>query len=268
MSSPSTPPVLRTRRSGATAWLTLSRPASLNAFDFALQQALRDEIDRVAADDSVRCVVLTGDGRAFCAGADLDIADVEPGRRLAPRTEDELRMRYNPIVKAIRTMPKPVVAAVNGPAIGVGCALAMACDHVIAADTAVFSLAFAKVGLTLDAGASVLLGARIGFGRVNRMALLAEQVDAATAASWGMVDAVVAADDLTGSVTERARRFATGPTLALAATKRTLNAALLPHLDAVFESEVAGQTALVDSADFRSGAVAFAERRRPEFTGR
>ena len=267
MASAPHPHVLRTHRAGATTWLTLSRPDSLNAFDFELQQALRDEIDRVAADDSVRCVVLTGSGRAFCAGADLDIAEVTPEQRLAPRTEEELRMRYNPIIKTIRTMGKPVIAAVNGPAIGVGCALAMACDHVIAAETASFSLAFAKVGLTLDAGSSALLGARIGFGRVNRMALLAEQVDAATASSWGMVDAVVAPGDLTRSVTERAERFAAGPTLAFAATKRTLNAALLPHLDAVFESEVSGQTSLVDSADFREGAAAFAARRRPEFTG-
>ena len=263
----SEPPLVQEIRQGAM-WIRLNRPEAMNSLTPQLLAGLSAALDEAQARDEVKAIVLTGAGRAFCAGADLDIADVEPGRRLAPRTEDELRMRYNPIVKAIRTMPKPVVAAVNGPAIGVGCALAMACDHVIAADTAVFSLAFAKVGLTLDAGASVLLGARIGFGRVNRMALLAEQVDAATAASWGMVDAVVAADDLTGSVTERARRFATGPTLAFAATKRTLNAALLPHLDAVFESEVAGQTALVDSADFRSGAVAFAERRRPEFTGR
>ncbi|WP_040795783.1 enoyl-CoA hydratase-related protein [Nocardia higoensis] len=259
--------VLEIRRSGAAAALILARPHALNAFDLALQQQLRDAVDRTAADDSVRCLVLAGAGRAFSAGADLALDQLTPETRLSPRTEEELRMRYNPTVRAIRTMPKPVIAAVGGPAVGAGCSLALACDQVIAARSASFSVAFAKVGLTLDAGASALLGARIGLGRATRMALLAERVDAETALGWGMVDEVVAEESLHDRVSELALRLAAGPTAAFAATKRSMNTALLAHLEAAFESEVDGQTRLVDAADFREGVAAFTERRPPAFTG-
>ncbi|GAC68519.1 enoyl-CoA hydratase [Gordonia soli] len=259
--------VLACHRVGGRVTLTLTRPDQLNSFDTALQDAMRAAVDGAAADDSVRCLVITGRGRAFSAGADLGI-DPDSDARLAPRTEQELRTRYNPIIRSIRAMPKPVVAAVNGPAIGVGCAIAMACDHVVAARRASFSLAFANVGLTLDAGASLLLGARVGFGRASRMALLSESVDASTALEWGMVDAVVSDDDLDAHVDAVAEKLALGPTQAYAATKRSLNAALLPHLDAAFEVEVQGQTELVDSPDFREGVRAFTGRRRPVFYGR
>ncbi|WP_086845819.1 enoyl-CoA hydratase-related protein [Nocardia farcinica] len=259
--------VLEIRRSSAATALILARPHALNAFDLALQQQLRDAVDRAAADDSVRCVVLAGAGRAFSAGADLALDQLTPETRLSPRTEEELRMRYNPTVRAIRTMPKPVIAAVGGPAVGAGCSLALACDQIIAARSASFSMAFAKVGLTLDAGASALLGARIGLGRATRMALLAERVDAETALGWGMVDEVVAEESLHDRVSELALRLAAGPTAAFAATKRSVNTALLAHLEAAFESEVDGQTRLVDAADFREGVAAFTERRPPAFTG-
>ncbi|MFC8528912.1 enoyl-CoA hydratase-related protein [Nocardia sp. NPDC057227] len=256
------------RRSGGATALILARPQALNAFDTALQRQLRAAVDRAAADDSVRCLVLAGAGRAFSAGADLDLGGLTPETRLAPRTEEELRMRYNPIVRALRAMPKPVLAAVGGPAVGAGCSLALACDQIVAARSASFALAFAKVGLTLDAGASALLGARIGLGRATRMALLAERVDAETALGWGMVDEVVEREALDARVSELALHLAAGPTAAFAATKRSLNIALLARLEAAFESEVAGQTRLVDAGDFREGVAAFAERRPPEFTGR
>ena len=261
-------PLIVDSSSDGTRWLILNRPSRLNAFDRTLQELARTAVDDAADDPATRAVVLTGTGKAFCAGADLDLTGVGPDDRLAPRTEDELRMRYNPTIKAIRTMGKPVIAAVNGTAVGVGCALAMACDHVIAADDATFSLAFSRVGLTLDAGASALLGARVGFGRATRMAMRAERVDAATALDWGMIDEVVPADDLHGRTQSVAAELASGPTLAFAATKRALNAAMLPHLDAVFEVEVRGQTGLVDSVDFREGAAAFAQRRPARFRGR
>jgi 2-(1,2-epoxy-1,2-dihydrophenyl)acetyl-CoA isomerase len=260
--------VLKVRKSDSIRWLQLARPQSLNAFDDALQSELRAAVDSAAADPTVRCVVIGGTGRAFSAGADIDLGGVADDIRLAPRTEKELRLRYNPIVRALRQMPKPVVAAVNGLAVGVGCSLALACDQVICGRSASFTMGFAKVGLTLDAGASLLLGARVGLGRAARMAFTAESVDADTALSWGMVDEVVDDDQLDPRVIQLATRLATGPTRAFAAIKEGLNIALLPTLDAALEYEVGAQTQLVDSADFREGADAFANRRTPGFTGR
>lgn len=260
--------VLEVRQSDSLRWLQLARPTALNAFDEALQTELRIAIDIAAADPAVRCVVIGGTGRAFSAGADIDLEGVTDDVRLAPRTEEELRMRYNPIIGALRRMPKPVVAAVNGPAVGAGCSLALACDQVIASRSASFTMGFAKVGLTLDAGASLLLGARIGLGRAARMAFTAEPVDADTALAWGMVDEVVDDDRLDHRVIELATVLAAGPTRAFAAIKQGLNVALLPTFDAVLEYEVRAQTQLVDSADFREGVDAFAGRRKPDFTGR
>lgn len=259
--------VLDIRRAGHVMWLRMKRDKALNAFDAALQDELRSAVDIAAADPNARCVVLGGVGRAFSAGADIDLEGVSPTSVLGPRTEYELRMRYNPIVRALRSMPKPVVAAVNGPAVGVGCSLALACDQVICGRSATFTMGFAKVGLTLDAGASLLLGARIGFGRALRMAFTAESVDAETAKEWAMVDEVVDDDRLEHSVTLLAEKLSQGPTRAFAAIKEGLNTALLPQLDAVFEYEVGAQSRLVDSMDFREGVDAFSNRRRPTFTG-
>ncbi|ETD31383.1 enoyl-CoA hydratase/isomerase family protein [Williamsia sp. D3] len=259
--------VLDIRRAGHVMWLRMKRDKALNAFDAALQDELRSAVDIAAADPNARCVVLGGVGRAFSAGADIDLEGVSPTSVLGPRTEYELRMRYNPIVRALRSMPKPVVAAVNGPAVGVGCSLALACDQVICGRSATFTMAFAKVGLTLDAGASLLLGARVGFGRASRMAFTAESIDAETAKEWAMVDEVVDDDRLEDSVTLLAEKLSQGPTRAFAAIKEGLNTALLPQLDAVFEYEVGAQSRLVDSMDFREGVDAFSNRRRPTFTG-
>lgn len=251
----------------AVATVTLARPDALNAFDTGMQHGMRGTLDRLAGDDRIRCILITGAGRAFSSGADIALDDLSDDVRLAPRTEEELRMRYNPMIKAIRAAPKPVIAAVNGAAVGVGCALALACDQIIAAESATFSVAFSTVGLTLDAGSSILLGARVGLGRASRMALLSERVPARTALEWGMVDSVVEDSHLAAESGSLAQKLAAGPTRAFAATKRTLNTALLGQLDAALEAEVQGQTTLVDNADFREGARAFAERRRPVFTG-
>ncbi|WP_439031505.1 enoyl-CoA hydratase/isomerase family protein [Gordonia terrae] len=242
---------------GGVRRLMLSRPGSLNAFDEKLQSDFREAVAAAATDDTVRCVLITGRGRAFSAGADLALDDVGPEVRLAPRTERELTRFYNPIVRGLREMRKPVVAAVNGPAVGVGCAVAVACDHVVGARSSSYTLAFSRVGLTLDGGASLLVGARVGFGRASRMALLAERVDADTAFSWGLIDAVVDDAVLADHAESVARKLAAGPTEAYAATKHSLNAALLHRLEDAFEIEVAGQTALVDGPGFRTAITRF-----------
>ncbi|EON31323.1 Enoyl-CoA hydratase / carnithine racemase [Gordonia terrae C-6] len=253
---------LETATGDGVARLTMSRPASLNAFDDALQRDFLDAVVAAAEDDAVRCVLITGRGRAFSAGADLALDEIGPHVRLAPRTERELTRFYNPIVRRLREMPKPVIAAVNGAAAGVGCAVAVACDHVVGAQSSSFALAFSKVGLTLDGGASLLVGARVGFGRASRMALLAERIDADTALAWGLIDAVVDDDDLSGHTEALARELASGPTDAYAATKASLNVAFLHRLEDSFESEIAGQTALVDGDHFRSAITRFASRPR------
>ncbi|MFF2060088.1 enoyl-CoA hydratase/isomerase family protein [Rhodococcus qingshengii] len=255
--------VLRVAESGAATWVELARPAALNAFDYALQDELCRTLRALAEDDTVRAVVLSGSGRAFSAGADLSLNVDE--RSFSARTREELEDRYNPIVRAIRDMPKPVVAGVNGPAIGIGCAIAIACDQVVASHTASFLLAFSRVGLTLDGGASLLVGARVGLGRASRMALLAESIDARTALDWGLVDEVV--DDAVGRATSLAVTLAAGPTTAFARTKLNLNSALLLGLDDAFQAETDAQSYLVDTVNFREGVAAFSEKRAPQFGG-
>lgn len=258
--------VLRVSAAGDALWIELARPAALNAFDHALQRELCEALKIAGADSCVRAVMVSGQGRAFSAGADLDL---DPdGGSLSSRTSEELTERYNPIVRTIREMPKPVVAAVHGAAVGVGCALAIACDQVVAAKSATFMLAFATVGLTVDGGASLLVGARVGFGRALRMALLAERIDADTALEWGLVDEVVSTDEVLDRSSELVLQFASGPTAAFAATKRNVNAALIPGLDAALAREAVAQSGLVDSTDFREGVAAFAGRRAATFTGR
>lgn len=260
--------VLEISRSDSILRLTLNRPKALNSFDEALQDEFRYAIDEAAADGSIRAVIVSGSGRAFSAGADLDLDPLTPDTPLGPRTERELRMRYNPMIRALRTMPKPVIAAVNGPAVGVGCSIALACDQVICGRSASFTLGFARVGLGLDAGASLLVGARIGMGRAARMAFLAQTVDVNTAATWGLIDEVVPDDELDDHVVALAGQLAAGPTRAYAAIKASLNAALLPNLDGALDHEVRSQSALVDSADFREGVDAFHNRRPARFSGR
>ncbi|MDV6211954.1 enoyl-CoA hydratase-related protein [Rhodococcus erythropolis] len=255
--------VLRVAESGAATWVELARPAALNAFDYALQDELRRTMRALAENGKVRAVALSGSGRAFSAGADLSLNAEE--RSFSARTREELDDRYNPIVRTIRDMPKPVVAAVHGPAIGIGCAIAIACDQVVASQAASFLLAFSRVGLTLDGGASLLVGARVGIGRASRMALLAESIDASTALEWGLVDEI--ADDAVGRATSLAVDLAAGPTIAFARTKANLNSALLSGLDDAFRAETDAQSHLVDTADFREGVAAFAQKRVPNFGG-
>jgi 2-(1,2-epoxy-1,2-dihydrophenyl)acetyl-CoA isomerase len=257
--------VLRVLRQEAAVRVELHRPHALNAFDDRLAIELRDTLHRVAADDDVRCVVLTGAGRAFSAGADIKAPTREGDRGEATRRV--LREQINPAVLAIREMPKPVIAAVNGPAVGVGCSFAVACDVVMAAESAYFLLAFANIGLTGDGGATITIPARVGLGRAGVLALLAERLPAAEALRWGLADQVVADGELDGAATALALRFAAGATRAYAATKRALNASMLAGLRQQLDLETELQSDLAVSADHREGIAAFAEKRTPEFRG-
>jgi enoyl-CoA hydratase len=241
---------------GTVLRIRLDRPEKLNAVDTPLLDELSARLGDAAADDSVRAVLLTGAGRAFCSGGDLTGGDTAGAAEAANR-----------VVRAITALPKPVVAGVHGAAVGFGCPLALACDLVVAAPSAYFQMAFSRVGLMPDGGASALLPALIGRARAARMAMTAERVDAATAFEWGMISHVPSEEDYESVLQEVLRSIAFGPTMSFGWTKRALAAATLGELEAVQAIEAEGQLALIDTEDFREGVRAFRDRRVPDFRG-
>jgi 2-(1,2-epoxy-1,2-dihydrophenyl)acetyl-CoA isomerase len=252
---------------GAELRIELDRPERMNAWDKQLGADLLAAVELAAGDDAVRAVTITGAGRAFSSGADLR-AGFDPTPDGRPDLATILRERYHPIITGVRRMPKPVVAAVNGPAVGIGCSLALACDIVLAAESAYFVLAFVNIGLVPDGGSSVFVPARVGVGRAAEMALLGERVPAATGRAWGLVDRLVSDDSFATEVDALAERLATGPTRAYAAAKEQLNARAYEGLDEQLELEASLQQELAGSADFAEGVLAFVEKRAPRFTGK
>jgi 2-(1,2-epoxy-1,2-dihydrophenyl)acetyl-CoA isomerase len=254
-------------RRGAAAIIRLNRPEALNAWSAVLGDELLHAVRAVAADDDVRAVCVTGAGRAFSSGADL--RDLTRGRTEEGHVDvyTPLTTVYHPILVGLRTMPKPVVAAVNGPAAGIGCSLALSCDLVVAAESAYLMLAFARIGLVPDGGAAALIAARAGGGRAAAMALLGDRVTASTALRWGLVNEVLPDHEFPDGVCELLDRLAAGPTRSYAGSKRQLNACLYAGLDRQLELEARMQQELVASADFAEGVAAFLEKRQPEFRG-
>jgi len=244
-------------RDGAVLRVALDRPDKLNAVDTPMLTELSARLTEAADDASVRVVALTGAGRAFCSGGDLT------GRN----TEGAAEAAYE-VVRTLTTLPKPVIAGVHGPAAGFGCPLALACDLVVAARSAYFQLAFARVGLMPDGGASALLPRAIGRARAARMAMTAEKVSATEAFEWGLVSHVVDDDAYERELASLTATLAEGPTQSYRWTKKALAAATLADLDAVQEIEIEGQRALVATNDFREARAAFREHRRPKFGGR
>ena len=236
--------------------IRLDRPEKLNAVDTPMLDELSAHIRGAESDESVRAVLLGGAGKAFCSGGDLTGRDTAGAADAANR-----------VVRAITSLPKPVIAGVHGGAVGFGCALALSCDLAVAAPSAYFQLAFTRVGLMPDGGASVLLPGLIGRARTARMAMTAERISAATAFEWGMISHLTGEDDYQSVLADVLRSVSGGPTLAFGWTKRALAAATLGELEAVQAIEAEGQLALVDTADFREGARAFRERRTPDFHG-
>lgn len=248
------------------ATITLDQPDSLNALTVEMKVALREAVERAAADTHARAVVVTGAGRGFCVGQDLreHVATLSSG----DTSMSTVREHYNPIVRGLAGMPKPVVAAVNGTAAGAGASLAFACDFRIAAESASFLMAFARVGLGPDTGASWTLQRLVGYARATAMLMLAEPVTAAQALEMGLVNAVVPAADVATAAHELAARLAAGPTLAYAGIKRALAAAAVSDLDAALETEADVQAECGATADHRDAVEAFVEKRAPTFNAR
>jgi len=249
----------------AVATITLAQPETLNALSVAMKLALREAVERAAGDDAVRAVVLTGAGRGFCVGQDLrEHAEALEAGDTALST---VRDHYNPIVTALADLPKPVVAAVNGTAAGAGASLAFVCDFRVAADNASFLMAFARVGLGPDTGASWTMQRLVGYGRALAMLMLAEPVSAAQALEMGLVNAVVPGGDLPSTAHELAARLAAGPTQAYAGIKQALRAAATSDLASALETEADEQARCGATEDHRNAVAAFLAKQAPTFTG-
>lgn len=248
------------------ATITLNRPHAFNAFDSALKLALLDALTAVASDAAVRAVVITGTGKAFCAGQDLKehLGRMQAGDPVG----DTVTEFFNPMIESVTQMPKPVIAALNGVAAGAGAGLALACDLRIAARSAVLRTSFAQVGLSADSGLSYTLPRLIGLGRAKRVTLLDEPIDADTALAWGAVDQVVDDAQLPAQTAAVATRLAVGPTGAYGWIKASFAAAATGDLAAALSFENRAQQACFASADHREALSAFIGKRPPVFTGR
>lgn len=253
--------------SGA-ATIELNRPERMNAWTPRLAQDMLAALTAAAETDSIRAVLLTGAGRAFSSGADLKdggAGELLPNGR--PDVYTTLTEVYHPVIRAIRDLQKPVVAAVAGAAAGVGCSLALCCDLVLASESAYFLLAFVNIGLAPDGGCSLFLPTRTGMARAAEMAMLGERVPAAQALEWGLINRVVPDGELREQSSALVQRLAAGPTRSYAATKRQLNSWLYSRMEEQLELEARLQQEMTETDDFLEGVSAFLQKRPAKFEG-
>ena len=253
-------------QSGGVGRITLNRPETLNAWTVEFGEALAGLIEGPASDASVRAVSITGAGRGFSSGADLKAGfDPHPDDNM-PNVRAALDV-YHRAITGIRRLPKPVVAVVNGPAVGIGCSLALACDLVLAAESAYFGLAFVNIGLMPDGGSTLFVPAAAGKARAFQMAMLGERIGAAQALEWGLVNFVHPDERIREEGDVLVEKLAAGPTLSYGGTKQALNQMLYPNMDQQLDLEADIQHQLARTSDFSEGVVAFVSKRDAEFTG-
>jgi 2-(1,2-epoxy-1,2-dihydrophenyl)acetyl-CoA isomerase len=245
------------------AAITLNRPEVFNAFNEQLSADFADALKQVAKDKAVRVLVITGAGKAFCSGQDLKSIAGAKNRSLS----ESLYKRYNPMIRAIRNLPVPVICKLNGVAAGAGCSLALACDMIVASENASLIEVFVNVGLVLDSGSSYFLPRLVGSARAFELATMGSKVSARQAFEWGMVNRVVNADALDAEVEKIAQYYATAPTKAIALMKKMLNKSFNANLDEMLEYEAYCQEIAGRSNDYKEGVAAFNEKRKPVFKG-
>jgi 2-(1,2-epoxy-1,2-dihydrophenyl)acetyl-CoA isomerase len=256
-------------RRGGAAKIELNRPDRLNAWNRQFGYDLLAAVQSVAEDEEVRAVMITGAGRGFSSGADLKDMGSQDDRTPEghPDVRTTLTERYHPIITGIRHMPKPVLAAVNGPAVGIGCSLALASDLIVASESAYLMLAFVNIGLVPDGGSSLFVPARAGKARAFEMAMLGERVSASTALDWGLINRVYHDGRFAEESEALLTRLAEGPTRSYAGTKRQLNNRIYWGMDEQLELEADIQQEMAASGDFVEGVLAFAQKRPPKFAG-
>lgn len=252
------------------ATLTLNRPDKLNSFNTRMHGEIADALQKVRNDDAIRCLLLTGAGRGFCAGQDLSDRRMDPSDPNAepPDLGETIETLYNPLIRTLTTLEKPVVCAVNGVAAGAGANIAIACDIVLAARSASFIQAFCKLGLVPDAGGTWSLTHRLGIARAKGLALLGDKLPAEKAEKWGLIWKCVDDDALMDEATALAAGLAKGPTTGYGLTKKAIHAAAHHSLDQQLEVERDSQRKAGRSHDYREGVLAFLEKRPPAFTGK
>ena len=248
------------------ALLTLNRPANLNSFNAEMHQQMRDALNQVRKDASVRALVITGAGRGFCAGQDLGDRNVAATSEV-PDLGESIEKRYNPMLRTLRDLPLPVICAVNGVAAGAGANIALACDITLAARSASFIQAFCKIGLIPDSGGTWTLPRLAGMARAKGMALLGDKIPAEQAESWGMIWQCVDDEKLMEETMKLARHLATQPTKGLALIKRAMNASANNTFDEQLDLERDLQRLAGRTEDYREGVAAFMEKRQPSFKG-
>ncbi len=252
--------------SEGVAVLTLNRPETLNSFTVNMHEEVRSAMKDVRTNKEIRCLVITGAGRGFCAGQDLNDRAVKATNE-APDLGDSVEKYYNPFVRGIMTLDKPVICAVNGIAAGAGASIALACDIVIAARSAAFAQVFCKIGLVPDSGGTWNLPRALGLPRAKGLALLGDKLSAEKAEAWGMIWQVVDDEELMPEATKMAAHFASQPTKGLAMIKKMLNDSFSTPMHQQLETEKEAMRTLGQSHDYKEGVAAFMEKRKPNFKG-
>lgn len=249
------------------AVLTLNRPDRMNSFNTLMHGEVRAALKQVKKDASVRCLLITGNGRGFCAGQDLSDRNVDPNAEM-PNLGESIEQNYNPLIRTLQGLEMPVICAVNGVAAGAGANIALACDIVLAARSASFIQAFCKIGLIPDSGGTWTLPRLVGHARATALAMLGDRISAEQAQSWGMIWQVVDDEQLKDEALALAKRLATQPTKGLALIKRALQASWNNSFDEQLDLERDLQTLAGRTEDYREGVKAFMEKRHPEFKGK